>query len=400
MIALCAGCGGGGDSSNSTPTGGGPTPPSSSNVVDITVGPVVAGASRYTPNILTVTLTLCSPGSTTNCQTIPNVQVDTMSYGLRLAYGAASQFLGSLPQALASNGAPLAECATFADSMLWGSIRTADIQIGGKQATAVPIQIAGDMPASSLPSACSNGLPQQDTPAQLGSNGILGIGTSPTDCGQACLSASKSHYYACTGANCVATGVALAQQVTNPVTKFATDNNGVIVRLPSVPPTGQALVTGQLYFGIGTQSNNALNAARKLPTNPFGDLSGTVGGNAISLAFLDSGSNAYFFGDIFQPALPVCDNNTIAPGFYCPPSDRSLSATLIGSGNTSAPITVTVTNATSLDFANNHAFDNLGGSISINNMLDIGLPFFYGRTVYYGYPSSTGSGASSPYVAF
>lgn len=49
-----------------------------------------------------------------------------------------------------------------------------------------------------------------------------------------------------------------SKEVANPVAAFATDNNGTIIRLPAVPATGQANVTGQLVFGVGTQSNNAL----------------------------------------------------------------------------------------------------------------------------------------------
>ena len=49
----------------------------------------------------------------------------------------------------------------------------------------------------------------------------------------------------------------LAQQVVNPVTKFAVNNNGVIVQLPPVT-TSAASATGTLVFGIGTQSNNTL----------------------------------------------------------------------------------------------------------------------------------------------
>ena len=56
---------------------------------------------------------------------------------------------------------------------------------------------------------------------------------------------------------CVA-AESLAQQVQNPATLFAADNNGVIVELPavSVPETS---VSGSLVFGIGTQANNGLN---------------------------------------------------------------------------------------------------------------------------------------------
>ena len=43
-----------------------------------------AAANEAAVNILYVNVTICAPGSTTNCQTIDHVQVDTGSQGLRI----------------------------------------------------------------------------------------------------------------------------------------------------------------------------------------------------------------------------------------------------------------------------------------------------------------------------
>ena len=74
-----------------------------------------------------------------------------------------------------------------------------------------------------------------------------------------------SNYFACPGGtSCARTAVPLAQQVANPVAKFAVDNNGVIVQMPPMPDTGAPSATGTLVFGIGTQSNNALGGGAGL----------------------------------------------------------------------------------------------------------------------------------------
>ena len=70
-------CGGGGGGAGVTPT----PPPPPSNVVSVIVD---AGPNNRSVNTLFTTVTVCVPGSTTSCQTIDHIQVDTGSYGLRL----------------------------------------------------------------------------------------------------------------------------------------------------------------------------------------------------------------------------------------------------------------------------------------------------------------------------
>jgi hypothetical protein len=360
----------------------------------VTVGQGIEGVV----NIPTVSVTICAPGTTT-CQTIDNVQVDTESFGLRLVGTAASTVLGSLPQQSA-NGAPVAECTQFADGFTWGTVRVADVKIGGEAASAVPIQIIGDLPSSSAPAGCASGT-DESTVAQLGANGILGIGVAPTDCGASCATnVAASNYYACpSGGSCTATTLPIAQQVTNPVTKFAGDNNGVILTMPAVGDSGAASVSGTLTFGIGTQSNNTFAATQKFATNASGDVNGTFNG-ASTIAFFDSGSNAYFFDD---PSITRCTGQAAA--FFCPPSPTSRTITVANfNGSVSgAPgglaIGMNVANGNTLFANGNFAFNNLAGSLGQTTFVDLGMPFFYGRSVYYGY-DQTAVGGPSPYVAF
>jgi hypothetical protein len=394
LLAACGGGSSGTDSSSvssslvsgssgSTPSAQ-PVAATASNTVPITVG---SGAQNFV-NIPNVTVTVCAPG-TSNCQTIDNIQVDTGSYGLRLASDAAAQIVGSLPINASTNGRQLAECTQFADGFTWGTVRSADVKIGGETASGIPIQVLGDLADSTVPADdCINGS-SENTSRQLGANGILGVGVAPTDCGVTCTNVATSNYYSCTaGNNCTAIAVAVADQVVNPVTKFAVDNNGVIVQLPPVA-TAAASVTGTLVFGIGTQGNNALTDATLFSSTEFGDLSGTYKGAAVT-TIVDSGSNALYFAD---SSLPTC-----ASTFYCPASSQALSATVSGLSGTTGTVNFTVNNAQTLAAGGaDYALNGLAGNLSSSpTLFDFGLPFFFGRHVYVGFATAS----NSPYVAF
>ncbi|CAN7166948.1 DUF3443 domain-containing protein [Caballeronia sp. LjRoot34] len=378
--------GGSGSGSSGTPNAQ-PIASTASNTVPITVGP---GAQNFV-NIPNVTVTVCAPGTNT-CQTINNIQLDTGSYGLRLASDAAAQIVGSLPVAQSTSNGQLAECTQFADGFTWGTVRTADVKIGGETASGIPIQVVGDLPDSTVPlNGCINGS-NENSSRQLGANGILGVGVAATDCGAACTNAATSNYYSCpSGTNCSAIAVPVAQQVVNPVTKFAVDNNGVIVQLPPVA-TSAASVTGTLVFGIGTQSNNALTGATRYLSTDFGNLVGTYKGAAVT-TIVDSGSNGLFFTD---SSLTACTSTFT--DFYCPANSQALSATVTGLNGVTGTVNFTVLNAQTLAASGtNYALNGLAGSIgSFPTLFDFGLPFFFGRYVYFGFNTN----GNTPYVGF
>ncbi|HUI62448.1 MAG TPA: DUF3443 family protein, partial [Steroidobacteraceae bacterium] len=193
-LALLAGCGGG---SSTIKTGGGP-PPMGSNVVAVTVDGGPAGLTVPTTDVLFTTVTVCAHGSTTNCQTIDHVQVDTGSVGLRILASA----LGSLKLTPVNGGTgttPLAECYVFADGFIWGPVETADVQIGGESASNIEVQVVGDpnYPESGVPSDCSSqgGGMSFDTLDTLAANGIIGLGTLAQDCGPGCTSGTQTGWY-------------------------------------------------------------------------------------------------------------------------------------------------------------------------------------------------------------
>lgn len=196
---------------------------------------------------------------------------------------------------------------------------------------------------------------------------------------------------------CVAEPATLAEQVQNPVSLFATDNNGVVVELPTVGALGAASVSGSLVIGIATQSNNGLSGATRLFGAPdTGEIGAALtGDSSINGAYLDSGSNAIFFAD---SVLPACGLDS---GFYCPASTQNEAATLTGTNSTSLAADFSVANADNLFAADSNfrAFNDLAGpSPGLGGLLDLGLSFFFGRNVFVGIEPA--NGATAPYFAY
>jgi Protein of unknown function (DUF3443) len=396
-LAATAGCSG---ASNGSNTGGGGGGGSASNVQAITVntGPTAAPPlnSPYINGAFT-SVTVCAPGSTTTCQTIGGILVDTGSPGLRIL---SSALTISLPQQTASNGDPVVECLPFVNGITWGPVQTADMTIAGEQAKALPIQVIGSSNFPTIPNACTSfGAPQDDL-STLGANGILGVGNLAQDCGIACTVTGASNpglYYTCPAAGCQVTAQSLSSQVQNPIVLFPKDNNGVIIELPSV--TGaETSVSGSMIFGIGTQTNNGLGSATVYKIDPSSGNFTTVFNNVTYTdnGFLDSGSNALYF-DSNTLNIPTCNDATF---WYCPTTTLSLSATNQAFGNgASGTINFTVGNADTLTANLN---DGVANGLAGPNpgMFDWGLPFFYGRTVYTAIEGQNTPGGAGPYWAY
>src|SRR5204863_213043 len=94
--------------------------------------------------------------------------------------------------------------------------------------------------------------------------------------------------------------------------------------------------TGTMIFGIGTQSDNALGAAKVLTVDASGNLSTIFGGQTYGGSYIDSGSNGIFFLDTKTTGIPTCTDST---DFYCPPTLQTLSATIRGINGASSAVT-------------------------------------------------------------
>ncbi len=374
--------------------GSGSSTPGSGSGDARNVQPIVvnSGINRNYPNGVFTSVTVCVPG-TSNCQTVDNILVDTGSIGLRLvASGAAGGALRlALPQQNAADGNPLAECTQFLDGYIWGPIRLADVTLAGEQARNVPVQVVGESAfASQVPTTCTGtGLVEEDSVATLDANGILGVGEWRQDCGSACtVGTDPNLYYSCSG-SCAAVTASLTAQVQNPVWMFPTDNNGVIVQLPSIPAAGASSVSGSLVFGIGTTGNNGLGNATVLTLDGYGNFTTAFAGGTYSASFIDTGSNGLFFPSI----LPVCADQK---DFYCPSTPQSFTAVNSG-GARSAQVPFTIANFDTLASAN-FAFADVGGPN--NGGFDWGLPFFFGRNVYVGIEGQSTPAGAGPYFAW
>ncbi len=377
-------------------------------------------------NGLFTSVTVCLPG-THDCQTIPDILVDTGSVGLLVLNSALTTVPATELQTVRdSHQNQIQECIQFGDtSYTWGPVLLADVAIAGEKASSVSIQVIGDttdtVPATSCLSLGSG--PSLDSVAALGANGILGVGTYVQDCGRNCAAGqtfSPYPYYVCPGGTCQTVAVPVAQQVANPVAFFAKDNNGVEILLPSIASTGTPTLpytsadgtslvpAGLLVFGVGTESNNALGSATLYSADANGNFPDITYNSTTytSEGFLDSGSNALYILDAQTLGIQDCFDNP----YYCPGSPLALSLTLTGANGSSGTVTLNIDNAdtlfaTSPGFA---AFNNLGGpsgSGLSTDYFDLGLPFFFGATngVFVGIEgTAVPNNASAPngYFAF
>jgi hypothetical protein len=386
LLFTLSACGGGGSGNNT----GSVTPPLTpgdpvlaGNAARLTVGPGPGG----NVNIPYVSVTVCVPG-TNSCQTIDNILVDTGSTGLRLL--ASSLNAIKLPGQTSGSNSTILECSQFLDFVTWGPVKLADVGIGSKRASSVPIQVVADPAYTIVPNSCSTlGSVASDT-YDLGANGVLGVGLFSYD-GQL--------YYNCaptsTQNNCK-TSLPIARQVQNPVALFATDNNGVVLQLPAIAANGASSVDGLLIFGIDTQTNNQLGNAKVVKTDSQGYFTTVYKGVVMPRSFIDSGSNGLYFDDV---NLPDCGG--VNAGFYCPASAQSLTATITLAGGATDQVAFQVANSqTLLNSTNpNWAFPNLGGVIAAPTF-DWGLPFFFGRSVYTVIEGRSTSAGIGPFFAY
>jgi len=400
-----AGCGG---SSTKSTTSASNSPGSANNLLAITVsgGPTanLANGVLY-ENGAFASATICAPGSTSNCTTIDNLLVDTGSTGLRVFDTAVASL--DLPAANASNGSQAYDCVAFVSgAYLWGPVEKGDVSLGSETASSVPIHVISSA-NTGIPSSCSNGATENDnTAALLGANGLLGVGIEPTDCFYAGISvcdpsaglssAPYPAYYTCSGNSCSPAFVATASQVTNPVALFAKDNNGVIVELPAASSPA-ATLSGNLVFGIGTESNNQLPSDAAVFTLTCDDFTTDFDGQTYGItnsttcagpaSFIDSGSNALYFPNATN--MTECSSNTLVgdlSGLYCPGSTQNFTATNKGANGTAKAASFSVANAESLFTNAATAADavqpTLAGTNPTGYGFDWGLPFFYGVNIY------------------
>ena len=145
-LMFTPGCGGGSTTTTTT------TPPPRRWPTSVTVT-VNSGPANNAVNMAYVNVQVCSAGATTNCVTIPNVQLDTGSSGLRILASNPGVSGLNLTQVTDPNKTPVYECYAYPDgAYLWGPVMQAGLSMAGENATSVPIQIIDNAPR---PPTCS-----------------------------------------------------------------------------------------------------------------------------------------------------------------------------------------------------------------------------------------------------
>jgi hypothetical protein len=332
---------------------------------------------------------ICAPGSTANCQVIDHVIVDSGSDGVRVASSAIKSALLKAMPYVTSGGKVLTECETYVDSYTYGPIKKADIYIGGKSAKNFPLQIFG-VPGFPTPGSCSSqGGASTNTPASFGGNGLVGVAFDLTD---------YSLYYNCAGNG---TGCVLNTTyagIPNLVSKFSSDNNGVVMTFPAVSTSGSGpTVMGSLIFGVGTKSNNKPpSKTTALLNDDNGEFNLVLGTNKVK-AYIDSGTDDL----VINGPYAMCAGGSAGDGYYCPSANTAVSMG-VSSYNKSAVayhVGYTVGNATKLLLKNDVAYNDLaepaGSSSAAGFDYALGLSTFFGRTMYFvfeGRNSSLGAG--------
>jgi hypothetical protein len=188
--------------------------------------------------------------------------------------------------------------------------------------------------------------------------------------------------------------------VTDPVSLLPTDNNGVVVELPSIANGGVTNVPGYLVLGIATQTNNQPSGVTTFQADDSAEFSTNFANQELT-SFLDTGSNGLYLDSSNTNSLIDCGStNQNESGFFCPGSLVTLSAVNSGvSGSPSSTVEFQIGNYdTLLNNASANVYVEMGGYAS--GLFDWGLPFFLGRNVYVGFSGTSSSLGTGPYWSY
>ena len=384
---------------NATSIGSGNVAPLVIDGFPCAAGGTAGGANNA--NVPYVSVKICAPGSTTNCQIIDHVIVDTGSAGLRIASTALASNLqpgSGLPTVAGRNAATsLAECETYVASYVYGPVVSADVYIAGKLVKNTNMQVFG-APGYQVPAACSNqGGTETDTTQAFNGNGLIGVSFDLLDNYAMYFDCQNSALGQCTSNTSYA-------GLPNIVSQFSSDNNGVVLALPSVPSTGLSTPTvGTLTFGVSTQANNtpAVSTLAIINDN-LGEFAAKVGNTWYS-AYIDSGTDLMYFNDNTNTNLTLCSSKGVNAGLYCPAQPQNIPvsfANYASAGKTPVAIgamTYQVANADVINTPSAIVFSNVAGPIAGSTTLSattmaFGLSSFYGHNMYFLFNSMSAPG--------
>lgn len=335
-----------------------------------------------------VSVTVCSTGNL-NCTTVNNILLDTGSYGLRVFDSALGSSTVNSLTPIRNGSNPIGECVTYGDgSQNWGGIYFANVKLSSDAiASNVPIQVINSN-FNTPPSACGNAT---TSPNDFGYNGVLGVGVYKRDGGR---------YYSCNGSNCSATySMPSNQQVANPVAMLPENNNGITIHFEPISSTGGINIGGTVNFGVNTNYLNTVTTSNVYTADLSQGLP-LFNANYNStnyLAFLDTGTNTLAMSNSGLPSCASPYND-----FLCPQNTTNLSINNINSNGTAIPSVISIANTMTLLSYNQSAYNNLGSTLPFGegNLLDYGLPFFYGKNIQLVFEDSQSNLGTGPFWAW
>jgi hypothetical protein len=335
-------------------------------------------------NVPFVSVTVCVPG-TSNCQVIDRIKLDTGSTGLRI-FKSALQNL-NLPVTHDSTGNEIALCAHMAGGTgYWGPVVKADLALGDEKAVGANIHVVHPN-YQSLKDGCAS------VPSD-GRNGILGIST-------AMASSNGQNYFSCSALGCAASAISDNQKALNPIAYLSQNKNGFIISTPAVPETGTKNLEGVIKFGIGTQTNNQLQSKLTACRSRSDDFLQLKYNGVTYWTKFDSGTNAF---NLPSGAVqsPFCQNSKV---YLCPSQPLNYAAEILSAdGSSCANLNLTISgdffgpSSVTQSWVVPGLTESWGGKTS--NQFILGMPFFFGKDIYYildGQKSAIGLG---PIVAF
>lgn len=337
-------------------------------------------------NVPFVSVTICAPG-TRDCRTIDRIKLDTGSDGLRILRTALHGL--RLPELKNSYGQHVALCAEMAGGTgYWGPIAKADLVLGDERAPSARVQIVD--PEFPKDAETCKAFPTD------GRNGILGMGALSG------LTQNGQTYFACSSGRCSIMFPGQHQRPRNPVAYMGRNGNGFVITSPPISPNGQVYAKGTIAFGIGTAANNRVDPGelQTCRTNEGGYLKIDYKGQKFD-SMIDTGSNSYNLPKRAE-RIPNCLNSP----YLCPRREMSLPiAVLNPDGTRCASVSIPVRSYShsgggfaDTDWVKPDLVSNYGDLL--DDMLTLGMPFFFGRKVYFGIAKRTSPLGAGPLTAF
>ena len=307
--------------------------------------------------------------------------------------------------------------------------------MGAEPPITIPIQLVGGLTSASPQAPCNADQLDLSAIGPNGISGILGLAAREDD-------SDYGEYFACQAGNCTVLSQAVVAggfAVANPAWALPYDNNGVIIVMNQIPLVGTSNAGGSLFFGIGTNSQNA--PAQVSLNNPYSVVaSDSLGFDSYYympyppeygapyfdyyLSFIDTGSNFVYYDDnipttalpcpyatgtlggdfgcifyytnptpIYSPTCGTGEPFGLFPPIPCPLSVSAALGPNMQGGDSYAYqqlVTFTVGPASWLLTNGNIAFNDVAGPApnslgSAGDVFDWGLPFFFGKAVFIAY---------------